>query len=305
MKTKIRQLVNSIPIIKKAQKEKAFRKKFKVEIALLKNRHTTHCEVGSVIHFSINKAATQYVKSVLKKIADENDLTPVSIHEYAFFTKIPYLDSLSVEEMAEYQHLFKPQGYLYSVFGGMIDGITDMDSYKVILSVRDPRDILVSNYYSTTLSHPVPPPESDKRDEFLKVREWAKSIGIDEYVLSEMEKVRFVFERYKNSLVSTYNNVVVVKYENMVSNYESWLTDLANKAGLKISDQLHRELSTKFEQNRVKKENKFAHVRKGVAGDFKEKLQAETIDQLNAEFDEVLRYFGYVKENVGHLELAK
>ncbi|MCG8320341.1 MAG: sulfotransferase domain-containing protein [Cytophagales bacterium] len=296
MKNNIKKLVKKIPIIKRVQKDRAFKKKFKVEIDLLKKKHRNNSEAKSIIHFSINKAATQYVKGVLTKMSNEHGLTPVAIHDYAFLTKMPYLDSLSIKEMEQYKHIFKPRGYLYSVFGGMIEGIDNLEKYNVVLSVRDPRDILVSNYYSTALSHPVPPEKSDKREEFLEVREWARSISIDEYVLSESDKVHAVFDRYRNNLIAKYDNVGIVRYEDMVSGYRRWLAGLANKSGLKISDRLSEELLTEYEQNRVRKENKFAHVRKGVAGDYREKLREDTIEQLNDQFDGILGFFGYKKQ---------
>ena len=296
MKATVKLFVKKLPFIKKIQKARAFNKKFRVEIDLLKKKHFNDSETTSVIHFSINKAATQYVKGVLRKISVENGLTPVAIHDYAFFTKMPYLDDLSVKEMRQYKHIFKPQGYLYSVFGGMVNGIDDFEKYNVILSIRDPRDILVSNYYSTTLSHPVPPERSNKRQDFLQLRKWARGVGIDEYVLSESPKVYSIFNRYKNDLVIEYEKVGLVKYEDMIANYTTWLEGLAEKSGLVMSNLLNDELYKEFEKTKGRRENKFAHLRKGVVGDYKEKLREETIEQLNDQFDGILRFFGYKKE---------
>ena len=46
--------------------------------------------------------------------------------------------------MENYKHIFKSKGYLYRVFGGMVEGIEDLENYKIVLATRDPRDILVS-----------------------------------------------------------------------------------------------------------------------------------------------------------------
>ncbi len=135
---------------------------------LIKGTHKNNSSHPSILHFSLNKVATQYVKSILRRCAVENGMVTVGIHDYAFNSDFPYLDLLSAEEMEEYRYLFKPAGCLYSVFGGMIDGIPDLEKYKVVFVARDPRDLLVSNYYSMAHSHSAP--TGEKREAFMLER---------------------------------------------------------------------------------------------------------------------------------------
>jgi hypothetical protein len=86
--------------------------KFKTELALLKGTRVNSSRHPSIIHFSYNKAATQYVKSILNRCAVENGMVPVGVHDLASHSKVPYLDQLSHDEMKPYQHIFKVQGYL-------------------------------------------------------------------------------------------------------------------------------------------------------------------------------------------------
>ena len=76
-------------------------------------------------------------------------------------------------------------GYLYSVFGGMIEGIPSLEKYKVILVTRDPRDILVSDYYSIAYSHSVPSKTGNKYDKFMSKRNKAREYTIDDFVISD------------------------------------------------------------------------------------------------------------------------
>lgn len=292
MKHRIKNLVKRIPVLKKKIYAYQLSKKFKVEIELLNNKSKVDSSVPSIIHFSVNKAATQHVKGVLRKISTENGLLPVSIHDYAFVSKMPFLDHLAYEQMEEYKHIFKETGYLYSVFGGMIENIDNFNKYRVVLSIRDPRDILVSNYYSVAYSHPIPPVESNKRKEFLERRAWAKEVGIDEFVLKESNRVYSIFDRYKSSLCK-YHNVGIVKYEDMIHNYQEWLMDLAKKTGMKISSSLEEALIKQNRNKKPKNEDKLSHNRKGIAGDYKEKLKEETIEKLNNKFRIVFLYFNY------------
>ncbi|MDN3643754.1 sulfotransferase domain-containing protein [Lutimonas halocynthiae] len=292
MKKMIWNLTKKIPLLGKKINDYHLAKKFKIEIALLNNSLDLESITASVIHFSINKAATQHVKGLLRRIAVENEMIPVSINDYAFSSKIPYLDHLSFEQMEEFKHVFKETGYLYSVFGGMLENVDNFNNYKIILSIRDPRDVLVSLYYSMAYSHVVPIESSNKRNEFLDKRSFALSSKIDEFVLNEVDKIFSIFDKYKNKLCR-HDNVGIIKYENMIVDYSKWLMDLSNITGLSISDTLRRELVDENLMKRPKNEDKLSHNRKGISGDYKEKLDDKTIEILNSKLEPILTYFAY------------
>ncbi|MBX2852680.1 MAG: sulfotransferase domain-containing protein [Phycisphaeraceae bacterium] len=268
-------------------------RRFETELALINGEHENDSTLASILHFSFNKAGTQYVKSILSRLADEQGMVTVSIHDYAFHSDFPYLDSLTSEEMADYQHLFVEQGYLYSVFGGMIDGIEGLENYKTILVSRDPRDILVSEYFSVAFSHVVPDKTSDKYDEFMANRDTAQEISIDDYVIAQSDKVLDIFERYCDLLLDRYKHCYLTKYEKMVSDFPAWLDELVAFCPFEVSGATVKELIERHEASKPKAEDVSKHQRKGKAGDYKEKLKPETIQQLNEKFAAVLDRFGY------------
>lgn len=247
----------------------------------------------SVLHFSINKAATQHVKGVLHRFAKENNLIPIDYNGYAFSTDLPYLDLLSHKEMERYKHIFRPEGYLYSVLGGMVKNIDRMGDYHIILTIRDPRDILVSKYYSLGFSHAVPQKRGNKRSAFLRRRESVKKMNIDEFVLKDYPRVLSRFQAYQDTLLTLYDNVTLLRYEDMITDYRKWLKDLASGCGFSISVPLINILVEEFEKSRTHSEDKYRHIRKGVSGDYKEKLKPETISKLNEVFYQHLKKFGY------------
>ena len=292
MKKQLFNLSKRIPLLGKKISDYHISKKFEVEIALLNNSLDNDSNIPSVIHFSVNKAATQHVKGLLKRISLENGITPVCMNDYAFSSTMPYLDHLSFEHMEEYKHVFKETGFLYSVFGGMLENIDNFDKYKVILSIRDPRDVLVSLYYSMAYSHPVPNEFGSKRDEFMNKRNLALDNRIDDFVLSEVDQVHSVFEKYKNHLCR-YDNVGIIKYENMIVDYSEWLTNISNMSGLSISPSLRKELVEDNLRKSPKSEDKQSHNRKGISGDYKEKLEGSTIEILNSKLESILSFFDY------------
>jgi hypothetical protein len=245
------------------------------------------------LHFSLNKAATQYTKNILRAIAAENGLTPVGMNEWAFSSRQPYLDHLSVQEMQAYKQVFKPKGYLYSVFGGMVEGIDHMEDYRIILMVRDPRDILVSHYFSTAYSHALPGEGSDKREAFLEKREKAKAQNIDAFVREQAPRLKNNMERYQRLLTDRWPHTHLLTYEAMTNDFEGWLQKLIAASGCRVSDNLLKRLHHHHALKTPKTENIHAHNRSGKTGDFRNKLKPDTIDWLNDFFAPQLHRLGY------------
>lgn len=266
---------------------------YSIEKALLAGTHRTASRQPSILHFSLNKAATQYTKNILRAIAAENNLTPVGMNEWAFGSTQPYLDHLSALQMEQYKHVFRPAGYLYSVFGGMVENIDNLAAYKILLMVRNPRDILVSSYFSAAFSHPLPGEKSDKRAAFLERREHAKSIGIDAFTLEEAPRLLANLQRYQQWLLTPCPHVLVLRNEDMILDFKAWLSEIVAYTGCSISEKLETGLVEKHMAAKPLREDKMRHLRKGVAGDFLEKLKPATIGQLDALFAPIEHRFGY------------
>lgn len=289
--------LDRLPPLSRYLKEVALNKKFSVELELLRGRHYNQNKHPSIIHFSLNKAATQYTGRILEQCTVENGMVPVSIHGYAFHTNFPYLDHLTAGEMKKYQHIFKPNGYLYSDFGGMIEGISKLEKYKIVLMVRDFRDILVSEYYSVAYSHEPPSKQENKYELFVEQRKKARESAIDEYVVTESNRVYNTVQRYKALLIDKYPNVYITKYEDMIADFRGWLNNLLDNCELTIRPDFFAALLERNERIRPKHEDVQRHIRKGQSGDYKEKLKQETIEFLNAKFSPLLLTFGYELDN--------
>jgi hypothetical protein len=272
--------------------KKIFFDKFRVEKALLARKHHITSPRPSILHFSFNKAATQTVKKLLIDCGRVNGLTPALLHDYAFHHSMPFLDHLNAEEMQNYAHVFKPEGYLYTVFGGMILGIPSLERFKVVLVVRDPRDILVSDYYSIAYSHAIP--DGEKRDIYLSRRQAALESTLDEYVLNNANKLKAIFEKYEFHLFSVCSQVHVARYEDMVVDFASWVDALLLAAGLEIPVSMRDELIRNHEERRPRGENVHNHLRRGIPSEHKEKLKSQTIQELNHTFEAPLNRFKYL-----------
>ncbi len=293
-KQTLQNMLERIPLVGDRFRHYQLRRNHPAEWALIHRRHHTSNSQPSILHFSVNKAATQYVKDMVSRIGAENGMTPVHLLGYAFNSNFPFLDHLSAGEMQQYAYLFKPQGYVYSNFGGVIEGIPNIEAYRIILMVRDPRDVLTSMYYSSAYSHAVPAATSDKRADFLQRREYIRQISIDQFVLENAERERVIYQRYTDLLVYQYPYLHLTRYEEMLSDFDIWFNRLLAYCQLEISPTLHQALYAEAEKIRPVKEDIFAHVRAGKSGDHIGKLQPDTIARLNEIFAQVLKDYNYV-----------
>lgn len=269
------------------------RRRFKTELRLIHGTHRNDSAHPSIIHFSFNKAATQYVKSILKRCARENGLVTVAIPDFAFNSDFPRLHRVPAEEVAKHRHIFKQRGYVYTAFAGMVEGIPRLEEYKVVLVTRDPRDILVSGYYSISYSHRAPSKTGDKYKDFMEQRRAARQQTVDEFVVAECGRVYDEFARYERLLLEEHPSSYLTSYEAMVSDFGRWLNGLADYCELNVSRRLFDSLVREQERTTPRREDVRRHVRKGRPGDYMEKLSVETIEHLDAIFAPILSRFGY------------
>jgi len=296
VKKSLKNLLFKIPQFKRFQELKEIKSLFANEINLINNtldKVKYSSKNQSILHFSLNKAATQYTKDILCKIADEIELLPIHLHEYAFYSKFKYFTSQSQEELENNQYLFKSKGILYSVFGGFFNGIEDIDKYKIIITIRDPRDIIVSSYFSITVNHMEPPKTSDKYERFINLRKTYKKLNIDDFALQKVKSVKNNFKNYIDSGIVRKDNVLLLKYENMVTDFPNWLNELFDFLEVNKSYAIYSQLIESQKKIVPKTENINKHIRKGRAGDYKEKLSKKTIEVINKDLKEVLEYFNY------------
>lgn len=77
----------------------------------------------------------------------------------------------------------------------MIEGISELEKYKIVLMVRDFRDLLVSEYYSIAYSHVAPDRQGNRYDLFVAQRTKARKSSIDEYAVMESNRIYSTLQR--------------------------------------------------------------------------------------------------------------
>ncbi len=183
-------------------------------------------------------------------------------------------------------------GNLYGGFRNAPLGIAGhplvQESPKVLL-VRDPRDALVSEYFSNAYSHSIPA-EGEARELMLRQRTDALRASIVEYVKRMAPALRNTLREYDAFLKMP--GMRIYRYEEAILNKRWFMEDLCAHFGWRVSDgQLSQILG--WADVLPDKENPTQFVRKVTPGDHVEKLDSGTIETLNGLFAEELTRFGY------------
>lgn len=188
--------------------------------------------------------------------------------------------------------------------------VPEIERYNVILHLRDPRDVLVSMFYSYCYIHGGEEPgntghrkETAERgiDEFVLAKasdrsmEYRGDYGSGRHIEDLIGNVPKRYRDYVDKLIGR-PNVNLVRYEDMVTNYRAWLTRFAAAFPLddheKVIDELVAQSADFFPKRNA---DVMEHMRHVTPGDHKNKLKASTIEQLNHVFGDVLDVLGYPK----------
>jgi len=249
--------------------------KFEKEKMYIKGQLSSELDAPSLLLLSCNRAATQLVEDVLSRIYCSGGGCHIALNKYLFFSKddsIPFLD-------ADYMlGLMQARGYFFDYF----------DRYKLVVMCRDPRDLLVSHFYSFTKAH-VP-----RNKEFIEKMSVAKEMGIQKYVLEE-EHINYFKTCLEQAVkLKDKENVLFCKYEDMMDDFDSFQSDCQQFINGEINSKLSEELNALHQPAVITEQaDHRRHRRSGAWGQFKKVLDPEVIEQLNMIFGELLQELEY------------
>lgn len=241
----------------------------------------------SIISTSMHKAGSTIADSIIMDILFEKGM---ALDRIAL--QVPTSPLSEAEVFKNYQTQMKEAGVYYGIARGpYIADMPILKKLKVIVQVRDPRDCLTSAYFSFKKSH-IPPEDPHKRAAFIERRRVLETLGIDQYAISEARgyKTRL---RILRELVESHEDILVLKYEDMVERTEQRLEQIAKFVQQPITLALRAKLGGKIDFL-VEKEDISKHKRQVSPGDHKRKLTEKTIREISDTMADEMAFFGYV-----------
>ena len=166
-------------------------------------------------------------------------------------------------------------------------------SAKKVLLIRDPRDALVSEYFSNAYSHVIPAASGDRAEvnrQMTELREKALNTNIEDSVLSMAPNLNRTILGY--SSVCRDAATLLLKYENVILDKRRLIESICTHFGWNVNEQLITNILGWADVIPPKEDQK-AFVRKVVPGDHKEKLSQKTISKLNRMLKPAMELLGY------------
>lgn len=163
---------------------------------------------------------------------------------------------------------------------------------RKVLMVRDPRDALVSRYYSNGWSHPIPDASNDGDDVtalMVQLRDQVRATPIDEWVLKAIRHARRSLMAYVPLRHDP--TVLVLRYEDYIFEKPTLIARIADHFGWSADEAtVERILSWAEVEGH---DDPAEHVRHVTPGDHRQKLSADTIYRLNRLLEDVMVPFDY------------
>lgn len=240
--------------------------------------------------FSIHKAGSTLMHKMIADVCRAAKIPGISIPDTLFRQGIfekDWAEDPRILELISPGRIFYGFRHLPPVL--LADSL-QLKFKKSVLLIRDPRDALVSQYFSyggKHVSHRLP----DKNKEaFLEKAQSTADLSIDEYVLKLSRNHLKKLLAYRNNLY--FDNVLLCKYEDIYFDKRTFLGNIFRHFGIRVNQRI---LDAVAEKNDVRpeEEDPTKHIRKGTPGDHANKLKPETIQELNNLFGKVCKWYGY------------
>jgi hypothetical protein len=237
--------------------------------------------------FSLHKAGSSLLNSMLYDYCENLNIAfvdlPVSVSQAGYA-----IENIIAEST---KGIVEESGYLYLGWRNYAKCLNQIDFSKTrnILLVRDPRDRLVSQYYSFGRSHKVPE-KGEIRDAILSHRQEITRLSIDQYAFKMINWIKINWNSYHAHLSPSTTRIY--RYEDVIFKKEEWLRDIVKFFDLNHDDEVIKRVALK---NDIipEIENPDKHIRQVYPGNYLLQYQKSTIDELNKKLHDILSIYGY------------
>jgi hypothetical protein len=270
-----------------------FKRRFKNQ-EIKKTKVSKVAEVDNLFHCCPQKTASQWLRSIFEdpRIYKYSGLFPINFTDYAKTVSLKDPDQYEFPEPFPAKTLVTPLYITYQQF----QGIPKPEIYRAFFVIRDPRDLVVSQYFSKLKSHK----RSNEIDQVRhELNRFSQKDGLKRMIDHLAENG--YWDRIRSWGNIEDQNLKVFKYEDLTSDETAFLTfkNLLAFCKLPVSDDvLENILANKsFEQlsegRNQGEEDTSSHYRKGVAGDWMNYFDDDLKNKFNSVAGDIVTTFDY------------
>jgi hypothetical protein len=246
----------------------------------------------SAIFFTTHKCASTFSEKMFRVFETHSEFA-VRNYPRALWNMSAQLDLDMENEVflaLAYDRLFKARGEIYVPLRKPVD-FPGREKFRHVFFLRDPRDVLVSSYYSFGFSHAVPEGER-KRAEFHEERQRIQAQGIDGYAREAATAWLLpVYNEYRR-LRETAAESLYLKYDEFKSDTAAFVRTLAAFLEIALPDEAVLAIAQTASPVQPVADT-VRHRRSGRSGQYLEALNPDTVNYLNTIFAEVLAYWEF------------
>lgn len=231
----------------------------------------------TIFHVTHWKAGSQWIRAILRRAARESIVTPR-------------------EDMGQFLSEPIQEGMIYPtlyVTAQQFQQVALPQSWRRFVVIRDPRDTVVSAYFSLKLSHP--PMESEPLN---RLRERLRTTGKEDGLLAVVEEWMPLCAEIQRSWLES--GEPLIRYEDLLDrDVEILEPTLIDRCGLPVPRARLRRLiqGARFEElsggRRRGEEDVMAHVRKGVSGDWRNHFTEPVKESFKEHWGDLVTAAGY------------
>ncbi|WP_238365354.1 sulfotransferase domain-containing protein [Mesobacterium pallidum] len=263
--------------------------KLPIEGGSLNFRIDTKAEGNAFFCMGVRKSGSTMLGIIAQFLARRNGINIVDLPGTAF--KRGFV--VGHWENSDINKIIYP-GNFYGGFRNYVPGLGMSPHFAAapkLFMFRDPRDALVSQYFSDAYSHSLPPEGAGVgREIFLEKRKAAQETKLDDYVVQKAGGMANTMMGYTPLLDDP--KCLVLRYEEWVFQKKRMIHKILDHFGWECHPgQIENILKQVDVVPEAEDGQKF--IRKAVPGDHRAKLDPATIRKLDAKLKEVLEIFDY------------